>query len=262
VGRKCLSKGCNIQLSNAVPENIVLCKIHQIQWQSLIERYPFLKKFSSAERSFLMFHLEGCNANDLSKITGIPLSTIAGHLHRKRIKGIKLPNGTWKIDIYQVIKFIYRERHCISLRQAAKIAGVSRHTLMDYYRRDFFKGMTIRNSRGILVIPFALLPNLLQICQILKKKLRSCAIKTRNHPAPNEIGLVDLAKIIGVSDSAIHNWIKSGKLKAEKRKNWYVITKDDLADFIQRVATGEVEVKKRIKQKLLALNFIPTPLSG
>ena len=260
MGRQCLCKGCNTQLSEAVPENIVLCTIHQVQWEGLVLKYPFLKRFSSAEQSFLMAHLKGCNASELSKITGIPLTTIAGYFRRKRIKGNKSPRGTWQINIYQIIRFIYREKHCISLRKAAKIAGVSRYALMEYYRKGFLKGMTTRNSRGILVVPHALLPTLEKICQILREKLRRYAIKTRNHPAPNEIGVMDLVKIIGVSDSAIHNWIRSGKLKAEKRKNWYVITKDDLADFIQRVATGEVKVKNRIKEKLLALHFISTPL--
>lgn len=225
--RPCVFKNCPNTLSERVPARIIECSHHQYLRlekerlaKGLVEKFGL----SVNDQEFLSLNLDSsylCRASVLARYLSIPLTTFLGCIARKTILAEK-ERKRWFISAKEAARVIDLVRNWISIRKATAIAKICQETLAVFVLKGYF-GPVCRNLRGILAIRKEYSPFLEAECRKLKIARRKWANRARRCLMEGEVSVSEVAARFKVSNTAVGDWIKAGKLKAEKRKGRWAI---------------------------------------
>ena len=248
--RPCAYPGCTTTLSKLVPLQITLCRKHRYRLKKLKEGLDS-EQLPKKDIRFIFAHPKGCNTRQLALRLGINPTTMLGYLKREVIKGEKKENPpAWQIPPEEIKRVIILVRNWVTVRKAARAAGVERTTLLAYVRQGWFGPYQVHLCGG-LAIRKEELPGLREKYERIKREVRSNqrywfrGCLKEGEMTPNQI-----AKLLSMTNEGIRWWIKRGYLPCQKRKGRLVVKKSDFREFAQKVINGEILLQPRTKKAL------------
>lgn len=256
MGRPCQYPHCKGMLSEHVPGYINLCGNHQYVLIQL--RHNLDCDLPGKDLIFIACHKQGCNAKELARHLEITEALILKRLKSDKIKGQRKQvsrnsyHPIWVIPIEEIVRVIDLARNWITIRPAAKIAGVARSTLFSYIQAGHF-GKIQPGFSGKPAIHRRMLVGIAKKCRGIKQVNEKQRIAPRDYLSPGEIQPRDLAKILGISPYTVYHWLQRGKLPTIKRQGRWIITKNNIRALVVKSLAGESKIDQSLIEKLQEL---------
>lgn len=268
--QKCFVIGCKHEVREEIHDH-PFCFIHSELAKNIInmnKEFFFTQEKNGQlnlvlpqnDQNFVLSHLDGCNATELSQQVGISINAITTKILNNKISAQKQKGKRtyyWCLIPSVIIRVLDSYRNWITVNSVAKQINVPSGTLFMYAEQGKL-GPIKFNVNGKLCINIKFAAETSKIKSIVrknqKKGMRNKKIKSGETIRQGQICAIDLANFLGLRLISILRWIEHGWLNTRRNKRTFIITPEDIFDLQRTIRNKKTKIKSINQERILALS--------